>query len=111
MPIIVPTGHVFSNKICVFATDDTGILALLSSAPHHRWAIERSSTLETRTNYSPTDAFETFALPEISNKMRELGERLDGFRRELMLARQAGLTATYNRVRLFDKYEYPLIQV
>jgi hypothetical protein len=30
--------------------------------------------------------------------MRELGERLDTFRRELMLARQAGLTATYNLV-------------
>ena len=30
--------------------------------------------------------------------MRELGGRLDTFRRELMLARQAGLTATYNLV-------------
>ena len=30
--------------------------------------------------------------------MRELGDRLDTFRRELMLSRQAGLTATYNLV-------------
>ena len=30
--------------------------------------------------------------------MRELGGRLDSFRRELMLRRQAGLTATYNFV-------------
>ena len=31
-------------------------------------------------------------------KMRELGDRLVTFRRDLMLARQAGLTATYNLV-------------
>ena len=30
--------------------------------------------------------------------MREYGDRLDTFRRDLMLARQAGLTATYNLV-------------
>jgi hypothetical protein len=33
--------------------------------------------------------------------MRELGERLDTYRRDVMLSRQAGLTATYNLV--FDE--------
>ena len=34
----------------------------------------------------------------MTRAMRELGDRLDTFRRDLMLARQAGLTATYNLV-------------
>ena len=98
MPVMVPTGQVFSHGTCVFASDDAGILALLSSAPHYWWTIERASTLETRIRYTPSDVFETFALPETTVEMRDLGDQLDIFRRELMLARQAGLTATYNLV-------------
>ena len=48
--------------------------------------------------YTPTDVFETFPRPETTTEMRELGARLDSHRRDLMLARQAGLTATYNLV-------------
>ena len=98
LPVIVPTGQVFSIDLNVFATDDTGILSLLSSAPHYWWAISRASTMKGDLRYTPTDVFETLARPEVTSKMRELGGRLDAFRRELMLARRAGLTATYNLV-------------
>jgi hypothetical protein len=98
MPVMVPTGQVFSHALGVFATDDTAMLALLSSAPHYWWTIERASTLETRIRYTPSDVFETFPLPELTPQMREFGNRFDTFRRDLMLARQAGLTATYNLV-------------
>ncbi|MGH3187546.1 MAG: Eco57I restriction-modification methylase domain-containing protein [Streptosporangiaceae bacterium] len=98
MPVIVPTGQVFSHMLGVFATGDTGILTLLSSAPHYWWAISRASTMKGDLRYTPTDVFETLARPEVTAEMRELGNRLDTFRRELMLARQAGLTATYNLV-------------
>ena len=98
MPVIVPTGQVFAHKLCVFATDDLAMLALLSSAPHHWWAIERSSTLETRTNYAPSDAFNTFPQPQSTDELRRLGGRLDTHRHALMMNRQAGLTMTYNLV-------------
>ncbi|MCH7231608.1 BREX-1 system adenine-specific DNA-methyltransferase PglX [Glycomyces sp. L485] len=98
MPMMVPTGQVFSERIVVFASEDTGFLAYLSSAPHYWWAITRSSTLETRTNYTPSDVFETLPRPEISEELRRVGDRLDSERRELMLARQAGLTDAYNMV-------------
>jgi hypothetical protein len=98
MPVMVPTRQVFSHMLGVFASDDTRMLALLSSAPHYWWVIERASTLETRIRYTPSDVFETFPQPDSTTKMREDGGRLDSFRRELMLARQAGLTATYNLV-------------
>jgi hypothetical protein len=48
--------------------------------------------------YSPSDVFGTLPLPKPTSEMRELGGRLDTFRRELMLSRQTGLTATYNLV-------------
>jgi hypothetical protein len=54
--------------------------------------------MKTDINYSPSDVFETLPLPEMTQEMRRLGDRLDRFRRDVMLARQAGLTKTYNLV-------------
>ncbi|MEU8124651.1 DNA methyltransferase [Spirillospora sp. NPDC049024] len=98
MPVMVPTGQVFSHMLGVFATEDTGMLALLSSAPHYWWTLSRASTMKTDVRYTPSDVFETLPLPEMTSEMRALGDRLDRFRRDLMLARQAGLTKTYNMV-------------
>ena len=98
MPVMAPTGQVMNEKIVVFASNDSGFLAALSSAPHYWWAISRSSTMKADLNYAPSDVFETLALPELTAEMRGLGDWLDTFRRDLMLARQAGLTATYNLV-------------
>jgi hypothetical protein len=98
MPVMVPTGQIFAHKLGVFATDDTAMLALLSSALQYLWAIAHGSTLETRVNYSPSDVFETFPMPEFTHELGRLGARLDGFRRDVMSARQTGLTKTYNLV-------------
>ncbi|GAA2138902.1 Eco57I restriction-modification methylase domain-containing protein [Glycomyces algeriensis] len=98
LPLMVETGQVFNEKIVVFASNDFGLLALLSSSPHYWWSIKYSSTRTGDLNYSPTDVFHTLPRPELSSVLRALGERLDSERRELMLARQAGLTDTYNMV-------------
>jgi hypothetical protein len=98
MPVMVPTGHVFAHRLAIFASGDPAMLALLDSCAHYWWGIEHSSTLESRVNYAPSDAFETFARPEPTEKMRHLGDRLDRERRDLMLSRHAGLTAIYNMV-------------
>jgi hypothetical protein len=98
MPVTVPTGHVFSEQVVVFAASGAAILVLLSSALHYWWAMARGSNLGTTLRYTPSDVFETLPLPELTQEMRDLGNQLDTFRRDLMLSRQAGLTATYNLV-------------
>lgn len=98
MPVMVPTGQVFADLLVVFASDDAALLALLSSTPHYWWAIAYASSMRNDLRYTPTDVFETLARPSPSADLRALGDRLDTERRELMLARQAGLTATYNLV-------------
>ncbi|MFF4625266.1 Eco57I restriction-modification methylase domain-containing protein [Nonomuraea jabiensis] len=98
MPVMVPTGQVFSHALGVFATDDTAMLALLSSAPHYWWARARASSMKADLRYTPSDVFETLPLPGLTQEMRDLGARLDTYRRDLMLSRQAGLTTTYNMV-------------
>ncbi|QFY12954.1 hypothetical protein GBF35_46065 [Nonomuraea phyllanthi] len=98
MPVLVPTKQVLNEKVVVFATDDTATLALLSSAPHYFWAAKYSATLKADLQYAPSDVFETLPFPELTQEMRDLGARLDTYRRDLMLSRQAGLTTTYNMV-------------
>ncbi|WP_160050171.1 DNA methyltransferase [Nocardiopsis sp. FR4] len=98
MPVMVPTGQVFSHALGIFAIDDTAMLSLLSSAPHYWWAKSRGSSMKTDLRYTPSDVFETFAMPELTQELRDLGDRLDTYRRDVMLSRQTGLTKTYNLV-------------
>ena len=98
MPVMSPTGQVFSNGAVVFTTEDTALLALLSSNPHYWWAKSRGSSIKADLRYTPTDVFETFAIPELTQELRDLGDRLDTYRRDVMLSRNTGLTKTYNLV-------------
>jgi hypothetical protein len=98
MPLRVPTSQVFSHALGVFATDDYGDQAVLSSTLHQLWAITYGSTLETRVRYTPSDVFETFPRPSITPALDSIGQRLDSQRRDVMTNRQIGLTKLYNMV-------------
>ncbi|MEU0019616.1 Eco57I restriction-modification methylase domain-containing protein [Streptomyces rochei] len=98
MPVMVPTGQVFSEATVVFASADAALLAVLSSALHYWWTIDRGSTLETRIRYTPSDVFETLVRPPLTERLRTTGTRLDTYRGDLMLRRNIGLTDTYNLV-------------
>jgi hypothetical protein len=98
MPLRVPNDQVFSHMLVVFASDDSGTLALLSSNHHYWWALRQGSTMKGDARYIPSDIFATLPRPELTDELRRFGDRLDTERRDLMLSRQAGLTATYNMV-------------
>lgn len=99
-PVLVSAKQVISERIVVFATDDAAALALLSSGAHYWWFM-RDLTMHggaADPQYSARN-YETFPHPEaLSDELRRLGKRLDVYRREVTLARHAGLTATYNIV-------------
>jgi hypothetical protein len=90
-------GIVYDQKLVVFAIQDYGSFALLTSRIHLDWALRYGSTLETRPVYTPTDCFETFPFPEGTDNLEGIGERYYLHRQEIMLRRQEGLTKTYNR--------------
>ncbi|WP_460327996.1 Eco57I restriction-modification methylase domain-containing protein, partial [Actinopolyspora lacussalsi] len=98
MPVMVPEGQVFSHMLIVFAFDDPGRLAILSSAQHYLWAKAYGSKMKADFRYIPSNVFETFPLPELTQELRDLGDELDRYRRDVMLTRDSGLTKTYNLV-------------
>ncbi|UOQ88055.1 SAM-dependent DNA methyltransferase [Agromyces endophyticus] len=102
LPSLCVSTQVFSEQVVVLALNDGADLAFLSSAAHLLWSFTYSSTLESRVRYSPQSVFGTLPRPTNSERMRGLGEQLDGDRREIMLRRQLGLTALYNLVNSPD---------
>jgi DNA-binding transcriptional ArsR family regulator len=98
MPIFVSTGIVFSHKTIVIAFSDPEHLGLFSSAFHWWWTVKYTSTLRTDINYSPTDCFETFPEPALTERVGHSGKTIDEYRRAVMIERKEGLTKTYNRV-------------
>ncbi|MCA9717004.1 MAG: hypothetical protein KC468_20190, partial [Myxococcales bacterium] len=96
-----PPDRVFSHKLQVFLLPGYEHFAVLQSRVHERWARLLSSTLETRLNYSASDCFETFPLPEAAaldprGALAAAGRALYEARARFMLETGQGLTRTYN---------------
>jgi hypothetical protein len=96
VPAWSPTGRVFSERLVVFPFADDWAFSVLQSTFHDAWATRYMSTFESRPMYAPEDCFETFPLPLDTSPLDAIGERYHEHRRQLMLARQIGLTKTYN---------------
>ncbi|MFE4994627.1 Eco57I restriction-modification methylase domain-containing protein [Streptomyces mirabilis] len=111
MPVIVPTGQVFSQKLGVFASDSFGLLGLLSSSVHYWWALDRSSTLKADLSYNITDVFETLVRPPLTERILATGIQLHNYRRDLMVERNMGLTATYNLVHNPDCQDEGIVEL
>ncbi|MEV0784625.1 type IIL restriction-modification enzyme MmeI [Streptomyces sp. NPDC050423] len=111
MPVMVSTGQVFSHMLGVFSSDDPALLAVLSSSSHYWWAIDRGSTMKGDLRYTPTDVFETLVRPPLTPRLRASGTRIDTYRRDLMLARNMGLTATYNLVHNPDCQDDDIVEL
>jgi hypothetical protein len=96
-PVFVPKGAIYSDATVVFAIDKYWEYTIVQSSIHDSWARKYSSTMKTDLRYSPTDCFETFPFPKIFAGLESIGKNYHEMRREIMLERQEGLTATYNR--------------
>lgn len=95
-PCLVELPMVLSDALVVFA--DANLFGLLSSSFHYHWTIRYASGLRNDPRYTPSDVFETLALPVDPSVILEAGAKLDEYRRELMLSTGLGVTKTYNRV-------------
>jgi len=116
MLAFVPKGYVYGDATVVFTFDDDYHFALLQSSVHEAWVWRNASSLESRNRYTPTDCFDTFPFPPEEYRRvacgawrvealqgpfaeaARIGAEYDEHRREIMLARNLGLTKTYNLV-------------
>jgi hypothetical protein len=96
-------GIVFADSTFVLVLGGWIEFAVVQSSHHDYWARTWSSSLETRLRYAPDDCYESFAFPGGLIGLHSVGERYYLWRQQVMLARQEGLTATYNRLHNPDE--------
>jgi hypothetical protein len=94
----VGKGQVFSDKLVTFLMDRASAFSVLQSRAHELWARFFSSTMKDDLQYTPTDCFDTFPFPlhDLPN-LEQGGTIYHDHRAALMIARNEGMTKTYNR--------------
>ncbi|MFE1587521.1 Eco57I restriction-modification methylase domain-containing protein [Streptomyces sp. NPDC058737] len=98
MPVMIPTGSVFSHMLVVLASDDFAELALRSSAVQYWWTDDRCSSLKGDLRFTPSDAVRPLVTPVLTDRLREAGARLHSHRGSVMQQDRMGLTEIYNLV-------------
>jgi hypothetical protein len=98
MPLRVPTGQIFHEKLVVFASDSHADQAVLSSSVHQLWAIKYGTTMRTDPTYTPDLVFGSLPRPMTSEALDAVGRMLDEVRRDVMIRRNLGLTKLYNMI-------------
>ena len=112
LPQFVSTGQVMSEQVVVFSTNELSYLALLSSSLHVTWwTTKGESTLETRLRYTPSDGFETFPQPSVTERADQAGAQLDTFRRTVMMKRPVAFTQLYNEVDSDSKVDHDIVRM
>ncbi|MBU6432757.1 MAG: ATP phosphoribosyltransferase regulatory subunit, partial [Nitrospirae bacterium] len=95
--------EVFAHRLAVFAQESDDWFGFLSSSINEVWARKFSSSLETRMNYSPSDAFETLPLPlalhdGTSRSLNDSGSLFHEIRQAILGEEGIGLTDFYNKL-------------
>ena len=123
----LPTGWIYSQKLCLFALKRDCDFALIQSRVHEVWARFFASTLKDDLNYTPSDCFETFPFPlelleqtssdapttaiRYPNTLESAGRIYYEFRAALMVRNNEGLTKTYNRFHDPDELSPDIIEL
>jgi hypothetical protein len=95
----LPTGMIYAETLVLFSFETQAAFSVIQSRLHEIWARFFSSSMKDDLRYGRSDCFETFAFPEVL-EARELmanGCEYHSCRAALMVARDEGLTKTYNR--------------
>jgi hypothetical protein len=112
----VSKGMVYSDATVIFAFDDDYHFALLQSNAHEAWVRRNASTMRTDIRYTPTDCFDTFPFPqeplaEDRDSAARVGAQYHEHRRQVMLARNLGLTKTYNLLHNPDCQDEDIVRL
>jgi len=96
----VDARQIFGESVDVFAFNSMAAFATLQSRVHEVWARTFASSMKDDLRYTPSDCFETFPLPPAFDTdpiLEATGQAYHDHRAAMMIARDQGMTPTYNR--------------
>jgi hypothetical protein len=96
----LPTGIVYAHTLIIFPFATFAPFTVLQSRVHQQWAAFFGPTMKDDLRYTPTDCFETFPLLlqlEADRALESVGDSYYAHRTAILIAKNVGLTKTYNR--------------
>ncbi|MHA3977366.1 Eco57I restriction-modification methylase domain-containing protein [Halovulum sp. GXIMD14794] len=96
----IENRYVYTSNLNIFAFSSLAAFGAMQSRVHENWARDFSSTMGEGLAYAPSDCFRNFPFPdgfEDNPMLEEAGQAYHDYRAEMMIARDEGLTKTYNR--------------
>jgi hypothetical protein len=94
------TAMVYSERCVVFPFESLSAFCAIQCRVHEIWARFFSATMEDRLLYAPSDCFHTYPFSnqfEGDPNLESAGRASHDHRAALMIARNEGMTKTYNR--------------
>lgn len=101
----LPNDMVYSSNLNVFKYSGNSVFSILSSRLHEIWALSFGSTMKDDPTYTVESCFKTFPLPpgyDSAPALEAAGRAYYDHRAGLMIARDQGMTPTYNRFHRAD---------
>jgi hypothetical protein len=95
VPVRLPVGPVYANKVIIIPVDDWEIMGLVTSTVQRVWADRYCSTLGTGLTYTPPSAYDPLPWPATSQALGEQAEALNEWRAGQMAERAEGITKLY----------------
>ncbi len=95
--VFLPSRMVWTHTTVVFPTDSFAFFASLQCRLHQEWARAFGATMKDDLRYLPSDCFENYPLPVLSDMLSRSGRELYEHRAQVMEQNNEGLTKTYNR--------------
>lgn len=100
------TDRIYANTLGIIVDESPSMLSSLQSRAHETWARFFASSMKDDIRYTPSDCLETFAFPlihELDVCLVSPAMAYHDHRATLMVARNEGLTKTYNRFHDFSR--------
>ncbi|MFJ2905495.1 Eco57I restriction-modification methylase domain-containing protein [Streptomyces sp. NPDC087212] len=96
MPVMVPVGHVFDQKLVVFPRQSAADLCFRASSFQYFWTLRMGSTRTADLVFTPSTCSETLPQPRNIDSLKAAGASLEAVRSNIMLDCQTGLTKLYS---------------
>lgn len=93
-------GMIYDQKLVIVADQTLVGFTNLQARPHELWARTFGATMKDDLSYTQSDCFQTFPFPDLTETSSDLeasGQAYHDHRAAVMVARNEGMTKTYNR--------------
>lgn len=110
----VRTGPIFQNTTVTFLYEGLSEFAVLQARVHELWAYLFGSSMKNDPRYVPRACHQTFPFPNGASSEGPLegaGQAYHEYRAALMVARNEGMTKTYNRFHDPDERSEDIVRL